>query len=122
MISFIKNYSLQNIKNKLIILYILNVTDILCTLLLLSTNLYMEANTLMTKVVQSPLQSFMLKIFFPAILFIFIYYRMQKATKSQLKQSNILINGAIIFYALINIFHIVWFAILLIFFEYLAMF
>lgn len=115
MMYFIKNYSLQNIKNKLIILYILNVTDILSTLFLLSTNLYMEANTLMVRTVQNPFLSIISKIIFPAILFIFIYYRIKKATDKQLKQSNFIINCAIIFYALINISHIVWFAMLLIF-------
>jgi hypothetical protein len=51
MIAFIKNYSLDNIKNKLLMLYILNVTDIVFTLLLLSTGFYMEANGLMSNAV-----------------------------------------------------------------------
>lgn len=115
MMAFIKNYSLQNIKNKLLILYILNVTDIISTLLLLNTGFYMEANTLMSKAIQSRIISFVLKIMLPAILFTLIYFRIQKATNLQLKQSNLLINGAIIFYTLINASHLVWFAILPIF-------
>lgn len=115
LVGFIKNYSLQNIKNKLLILYILNVTDIIFTLFLLSTGLYMEANNLMSNAVQSPIISFILKIVLPGILFIFIYFRMKKATTNQLKQSNLFINGAIILYTFINISHLICFLILLIY-------
>ncbi|EKQ57444.1 MULTISPECIES: DUF5658 family protein [unclassified Clostridium] len=112
MISFIKNYSLENIKYKFIILYLLNVLDIFFTLLLLSTNLYIEANILMIRAVQNPIWGIILKVIFPAILFIFIYLRMKKATNNQLKQSNFLINCAIILYIIINTFHLIGFAVL----------
>jgi hypothetical protein len=112
MIAFIKNYSLDNIKNKLLMLYILNVTDIVFTLLLLSTGFYMEANGLMSNAVQSPAASIALKVILPAVLFICVYFRMHKATLQQLKKSNFLITGATVLYALINLSHLVWFCIL----------
>lgn len=109
---FIKNYSLRNIRNKLLILYILNVTDIIFTILLLSTGFYMEANSLMAKALHHPSIGLISKIVLPAVLFIFIFYRMKKATEKQLKQSNFLIIGAIILYTLINMSHLLWFGIL----------
>lgn len=112
MIAFMKNYSLENINNKFFILYTLNVTDIIFTIILLDTGFYLEANTLIANVVQSLLTSFLLKIALPALLLIFIYFRMQKATNQQLKQSNFFININIVLYTFVNIFHIVCFSIL----------
>jgi hypothetical protein len=72
MISFTKNYSLENIKSKLIILYVLNVSDIIFTHLLIDSSLFVEANVLMVKAVQDPSLSFVFNVLLPAILFIFI--------------------------------------------------
>lgn len=115
MISFIKNYSLKNIKNKLLMLYILNVTDMIFTLLLLDTSYFIEANILMSKVVQSSPISFLLKVVLPAVLFICLYLRMKNASVPQLKISNFIINITTSLYILINISHIIWFGILPIF-------
>ncbi|OOM76614.1 hypothetical protein CLOBL_34180 [Clostridium sp. BL-8] len=115
MIFFIKSHALTNLRNKLLILYILNVTDIIFTFFLLNTGFYMEANALMSNTVKSYIASFFLKILLPAILFIILFFRMKKATDKQLMLSNIFITGAVILYILINISHIVWIAILPIF-------
>ena len=115
LIYFIKNHTLENMKTKLLILYILNATDIIFTLFLLNTGFYMEANTLMSAAVKSYTASFLLKIVLPAVLFIIMFFRMKKATDKQLKQSNFFINSAIILYVFINISHLIWFAILPIF-------
>lgn len=109
MSTFVKNYSLQNIKYKLLLLYLLNVTDILFTLLLLSTGFYIEANLLMAKAVQNIFVSFVLKILLPAALLFYIHVRMRIASEKQLKQSNTLLNVATAVYAIINISHLVWF-------------
>lgn len=115
MIAFIKDYSLFIIKKKLIILYILNVLDITLTLILLSTGLYMEVNTFMAKEVNNPAKAFILKTVIPAVLLIYIYFRMQKATNKQLKQSNIFINIITGVYFLINISHIIWIVLIPVF-------
>lgn len=109
LITFIKTYTLENIKRKLLILYLLNVTDICFTLLLLSTGLFMEANLLMERAVQSLSTSFILKIVLPATLLFYLYIRMKNASEKQLKQSNIVINIATAVYTIINIFHLIWF-------------
>ena len=115
MIAFIKTYTLENIKHKLLILYFLNVTDILFTLLLLSTGYYMEVNLLMVNAVQSLLASFILKILLPAVLIFYISIRIKKASEAQLKMSNIIINMATGFYVAINISHLIWCFLFLLF-------
>jgi len=112
LITFIKTYTLENIKQKLLILYLLNVTDICFTLLLLSTDFFIEANLLMEKAVQSLSTSFILKIVLPATLLFYLYIRMKNASEKQLKQSNIVINIATAVYTIINIFHLIWFLLL----------
>lgn len=111
LIVFMKNHSLENIKHKLLLLYLFNVTDIVFTLLLLATGYYMEANLLMAKAVQNLFVSFMLKVLLPAVLLFYIYIRIKTASEKQLKQSNILLNMATIVYAIINISHLVWFSL-----------
>jgi hypothetical protein len=108
LILFITNYTLENIKHKLLILYLLNVTDIIFTLLLLSTGLFIEANVLMAKAVQSLCASFVLKILLPGALLFCLYIRMKKASENQLKKSNIVLNVATAVYALINTFHLIY--------------
>ncbi|MBZ9636817.1 DUF5658 family protein [Clostridium sp. FP1] len=115
---FIKNYTFENIKHKLLILYILNVTDIFFTLLLLSTGLFMEANRLMINVVQSTSASFILKIVLPALLLLYIYIRMKRATVTQLKQSNIILNIITGVYIIINISHLVCFLLFGLFIKF----
>lgn len=111
LVSFIKNYTLENIKHKLLILYLLNVTDIIFTLLLLATGFYIEANMFMAKAVQSFSASFILKILLPAALLFYLYLRMGKASEKQLKQSNNILNIATAVYGIINIFHLMCFSL-----------
>lgn len=112
LVTFIKNYTLRNIKYKFFILYLLNVTDILFTILLLSTGLFLETNFLMTKALQSLSTSFILKIVLPAVLLLCLYIRMKKANETQLKQSNIIINIATSVYLIINFWHLICFLLL----------
>lgn len=69
----------------------------------------MEANVLMAKAVDSLLSSFLLKVVLPAALLFYLYFRMKNASEKQLKQSNILLSVATGVYAVINIFHLVYF-------------
>lgn len=111
LIVFMKKHSLENIKHKLLLLYLLNVTDIVFTILLLATGYYTEANLFMSKAVQNLFASFMLKVLLPAVLLFYIYIRIKTANEKQLKQSNIILNLATIVYTIINISHLVWFSI-----------
>ena len=115
MIAFIKNYNLESIKKKFILLYLLNVTDIIFTLLLLQTGYFEEVNIFMVNAVQNPLISFLLKVILPALLLYFIYKRIKGADPSQLRASNIAVNISLTIYSLVNISHVVWVALLPIF-------
>lgn len=117
--TFIKTYDLENIKKKFIILYALNVSDIVLTLLLYSTGLFEEVNTLIAGMINSDLWLMAIKVILPGALLLFEYFRMQKATQDQLKKSNISINIILLFYTLVNLFHILWIILLPIFYLYI---
>lgn len=108
MVTFFKNHDLLNIKIKFQALYILNVMDIIFTVILYSTGMFIEANILLAPIISNSLLSVFIKVFVPGILLLILYYRMQKATDSQLRISNILINIITIIYLLICSSHIMW--------------
>lgn len=115
MIAFIKNYELNVIRKKFVILYLLNVTDIIFTVLLLRTGYFAEANILMVKAVDSPIASILLKIVIPAILLFIIAIRMKDADIPQLKAANIAVNISLTVYCLVNLSHLMWTALLPVF-------
>ena len=119
LITFIKNNSLIIIKKKLILLYLLNVTDIICTLLLLKTGFFAEANIFMAKVVERPLLSLCLKVALPAILLQHLYHMIRSSEEDALRVSNIAINVSLSVYVLVNISHLIW-IILLPFFMHMV--
>ena len=95
------------------------------TLLLLRTGLFREANIFMVKMVESPLASFLFKVVFPALLLSYLYTRIKETTEvsgqdelaaslsyDELKASNIGINISLIIYALVDLSHLVWTALL----------
>ena len=110
---FIKANNYNNLKRKLFLLYFLNVSDIVLTLLLLKTGYFMEVNSVMVDVVSNPWLSIFLKVFIVLILILFLCRRMKQANSKQLFYSNIIICFAVLIYILINLSHMLW-AILLI--------
>ena len=118
MVAFIKNYSLLSIKRKFILLYALNVLDIAFTLLLLQTGYFREVNIFMIKAVQNPMISLLIKVIFPAFLLSYMYHQIKDADHSQLKVSNIAVNISLTIYAIVNLTHLIWVALLPIFIRY----
>ncbi|HKL79141.1 MAG TPA: DUF5658 family protein [Mobilitalea sp.] len=118
MITFIKCHNLVSIRKKLILLYLLNVTDILFTLVLLKTGFFSEVNIFMVNAVKNPALSLLLKIVFPAFLLYYLYKRICSSDCSQLKATNIGINISLSIYVLVNISHLVWVAMLPVFYSY----
>lgn len=116
MIAFIKNYQLHMIKNKFMLLLLLNITDIVFTLMLLGTGFYREVNVFMIEVVQNLQASLLLKVVLPAGLLFYLYLRMQRATEHQLKISNYLVNGILVFYMAINVMHLIMVTLLPVFY------
>lgn len=122
MVAFIKDYNLDSIKKKLILLYLLNVLDVIMTLLLLRTGLFREVNIVMLKVVSSPFASFLFKVIFPALMLYYLYIKIRETTvtgceapadvSQELKISNISINISILIYAIVDFSHLLWTALL----------
>ncbi|WP_458414809.1 DUF5658 family protein [Schinkia sp. CFF1] len=112
MLIFIKNYSHDCLRSKLLMLYILNVTDLIFTQILLSSGYFTEANIFMSSAIQSFSASFMLKVVMPALLLLYLYYRIQSASEGQLKRANMMVSGITGIYLIINVSHLIWFTIL----------
>ena len=104
----IKKHDLKSIKYKLEILFLLNVTDILLTIILIKTGLFEEVNILMKLVVNNTFLSLLIKIGLVSILLVGLFYRMKTATIKQLKIANKIILSAIFVYGLINLSHVAW--------------
>ncbi len=116
--AFIKDHKLESIKKKFILLYCLNVTDIIFTLSLLKTGYFAEANFFMVKAVQNPVACLLVKILLPGILLFYIYQQIKDEDAMQLKSANIAVNISLIIYFLVNLSHLVWVALLPVFIFY----
>jgi hypothetical protein len=106
----LKNSDLNSTKGKLITLYLLNVSDIIFTILLVNTGMFIEANLIMAPLIyNNQLLSLLIKIVAPFFLLLCLFYRMRKgATSKQLFQANIIITLSVLFYGIINVFHVIW--------------
>lgn len=105
---FIKNYKYETIQKKFILLYILNISDVLFTLALIETGFFKEANVVMVNIVENTILSLVLKVVVVGALIFIIYKRMAEATEKQLRISNLMINGVIVIYGIINLMHITY--------------
>ena len=101
MIKFIKTHDLENIKKKMILIFALNIFDIILTLGLYSTRLFEEANFLMINVITKPTLALAIKAFVPGILLYWLHGRIQDATETQLKQSNFFLLTVTLWYAIV---------------------
>lgn len=108
LLAFLKNHNLKLIRHKLILVYMLNVSDIVFTQLLLGTGYFMEANIFMRSLVENQWGSFLTKTVFVLLLLTFIWFRIGDATEKQFITSNKIINACLIFYFIINFSHITW--------------
>ena len=108
-INLLKTRDLVLVKKKLVTIYILNISDIIFTIFLVRTGMFLEANAIMAPLVYNRQSlSIIIKVVIPFILLLGVCQRMKDATRKQLYLSNIMINMCLIFYGLINISHVVW--------------
>lgn len=112
MIPFIKDNSIEIMKKKLILLYALNISDILFTLFLLQTGYFKEVNILMAGAVKNPAVSLVLKIVLPAFLLYCMYRQHLAAEEDQRKASNVAVNISLSIYSIVNVTHLIWLALL----------
>lgn len=109
---FLTQYHLPNLKLKLILLYLLNISDILLTLILLKTSLIVEANPIMAYVIQNKLAIILVKGVLPGLLFMYLYLGLKTASLTMTKITNYSLIILLSLYLIINCFHLTWFALL----------
>lgn len=97
---------------KLLIMYLLNVSDWLCTEALISSGRFYEANPIMQSVVDSFPLTLLVKGVLPLVLVILcaIIYRLADCEEGRF--AGWMINFGIIVYSLLNIWHIANFVLL----------
>ncbi|WP_420839225.1 DUF5658 family protein [Clostridium yunnanense] len=107
MLSLLRSYDLESVKKKFIILYILNITDILFTLILVNSGYFFEANLLLCNIINNPFLCTIIKVVLPLFLLFFLYKSMQKANESQLILGKKFIHLGLLLYVIINTIHII---------------
>lgn len=96
-------------KKRLFLLFILNLSDWVCTLTLVSTGIFEEANPLMKSVIAQPLIGFLVKAAVPLIMIFAAVARLKEADEKQILISNRVCLCGVSVYLLINIYHILCF-------------
>lgn len=106
MIKLLKSLSLNTLRDKLTLLYILNAIDIVFTFGLLKTGLFKEINRLMISVVDNPWLSIMIKLIVPALLIIYILFRLEELPETNMRLCHICVNIVLVIYTAITIMHL----------------
>lgn len=94
-------------------LYVLNVTDYIFTLILLSSGLFIEANPVMNTPINTP-WGFVLKCIVPLMLVTYLHIRFCMSEPRHPRATRILLNIILVYYMIINTFHIFWLIYLII--------
>lgn len=97
--------NVYNLRNKLFLIYILNVTDIIFTLILLKTGSFYRANSLIRVLMSNSLLSLFIKLVVPLLLIHIIIKAIKKASYRQLYFSNIVANIFLGLFIAVNLFH-----------------
>lgn len=95
------------LNKKLILLYALNISDILFSILLINSKYCLEANPLMVFMFKEPMLAFLFKATVPGLLLILVYVIFKYNPGKQFTFSVGLINFAIISYVIVNVLHVV---------------
>lgn len=101
-----------DLKSKMVFVYILNVTDIIFTLILCGTGACIEANPFAALFVGNTAAALIVKSLVPAALLAYLYLRLRKASDNQRRKANASIAVLLAAYALINISHLTWLSVL----------
>ena len=110
--NILKNDTALCTKKRLFLLFMLNFSDWICTLSLLATGYFEEANPLMKNVIASPLLGFAVKVALPLSCIFFAFTKIKTADNKQLLLSNNIALFGVSVYLLLNLYHIVCFCML----------
>lgn len=113
MIKLLKILSLDTLRDKLTLLYILNALDIVFTFGLLKTGLFQEINGLMINVVDNPWLSIIIKLIIPALLIIYILIRLEELPETNMRLCHMCVNIVLLIYTVITIMHLSYFGLFL---------
>lgn len=98
----------------MVFVYVLNVTDIVFTLILCGTGAFVEANPVAALFTGSTAAALIAKTLVPAALLTYLYFRLRGAAERQRKRANVSLAALLVVYSLINISHITWLSVLII--------
>ncbi|MFA9422998.1 MAG: DUF5658 family protein [Sedimentibacter sp.] len=103
------NYILKSltISKKLLLIYVLNISDVIFTIFLINSTYFVEANPLLAAFSYTPHTMFLFKAIVPGLLLLFVYIIINHISKKQFTLCNKLINFSLIAYTLVNILHLV---------------
>ncbi len=102
-----------NLQRKLCVVYFLNVVDWICTLRLVSTGLFYEANPLAAKFIDSIGIGFLVKCAVPLLLVVIVCKGMHILDLKALRFADMLISFGLTIYLLITLDHFINFILLL---------
>lgn len=106
MLKSLTGHSYFDLRKRLTLLYILNASDIVFTFGLLKTGMFEEVNALMVGIVTDPWLSIAIKLIVPAILIIYILFKLEELPNSNLKLCHLFVNTVLLIYIIINIMHL----------------
>lgn len=106
----VKSYS--KVYNRLYYLYILNVIDWICTIVLLKTGMFIEANPIANLFIGNYVWGFVIKCAVPLLITVFITAQLYVLPQKYLKITNIVVIIGIVIYVFINMSHVMNFFIL----------
>ncbi len=95
--------------SRMFIIYILNLTDYLFTLVLISSGLFFEANPLLSYGINGT-AGFLAKCMLPLMLMLFIRLRIFNDPPERMIAVKLLLDVILAYYIVINSFHIFWFS------------
>ncbi|WP_040413626.1 DUF5658 family protein [Clostridium thermobutyricum] len=100
------NSSYEKIKIKLLLIYILNISDFIFTIFLINTEMFYEGNFLMTSFVENPLKGFILKVVIIGLVLFFLGILFRYANKLELYHINYIVLLGLTLYTSVNILHV----------------
>ncbi len=98
----------RRIYRNLIVVYALNVLDLLMTLLLQNTGRFKEANPVVAVFISDTFGVLAAKIIVPALLCVYLAVRINHASPTQLNKCHTGVVWLLIFYIGVNMLHLVW--------------
>ena len=96
-------------KRRLFLLFMLNLSDWVCTLALISTGVFEEANPLMKNIVASPILGFFVKIVLPLVMIPAAASQLKYSDTKQILLSNRICLCGVAIYVVINLYHLLCF-------------